>query len=303
MALSGVPLFFSGFWSKDQILEAAHLWSPSHWPFYLCISAAFLTAFYMTRQLFYVFFGNCRIALGKTTSSEQRTVEHAGLPAKEHPQLELAGDPHESPKSMLVPLVVLAGFSIVLGFVGTPAWPWFQAFLDGRHPLWEPAKLFEPATLAVMSLSAVIAVAGIGLGYWLYGREPVLASEQSDRLERLWPNLFELLRRKYFIDEVYEWMVVGLNARWAQLCDWVDRWVWTGIVQACSYLVTAIAWVDRFFDEYAVNSGFDEGCRGLTRGARLMSRLQDGRAQHYLRVIGIGLIALVLFLVWGCQAQ
>src|SRR5438034_1036605 len=94
MALSGVPIFFSGFWSKDEILHAAQGWSVSHWPFYLGLFGAFLTALYMTRQVAYVFFGNCRLALGPTTGSEQHTVEHAGVPAKEHPQIELSTEPH-----------------------------------------------------------------------------------------------------------------------------------------------------------------------------------------------------------------
>jgi NADH-quinone oxidoreductase subunit L len=61
MALSGVPLVFSGFWSKDAILHSAHSWSVSHWPFYLGLLGAFLTAFYMTRQVCYVFFGATRL--------------------------------------------------------------------------------------------------------------------------------------------------------------------------------------------------------------------------------------------------
>src|SRR5205823_9938268 len=129
MALSGVPIFFSGFWSKDEILHSASHWSISHWPFYLGIMGAFLTAFYMTRQIFHVFFGNCRLELGRTTGGEQRTVEHAGLPAAEHPQSELPAQPHESSAVMTIPLMILALFSILLGFIGTPAWPWFQSFL------------------------------------------------------------------------------------------------------------------------------------------------------------------------------
>src|SRR3989454_2260292 len=60
MALSGVPLFFSGFWSKDEILHAAWLWAPSKKPFILAAVGAFLTAFYMTRQMVYVFGGSYR---------------------------------------------------------------------------------------------------------------------------------------------------------------------------------------------------------------------------------------------------
>src|SRR5437867_3504496 len=63
MALSGVPLFFSGFWSKDDILHAARAWDVSKVPFILCIAGAFLTAFYMTRQVCYVFFGERKAAV------------------------------------------------------------------------------------------------------------------------------------------------------------------------------------------------------------------------------------------------
>src|SRR5207302_1140294 len=62
LALSGFPLLFSGFWSKDEILHSAHGWSASRGPFYLAIFGAFLTAFYMTRQVCYVFFGESRNA-------------------------------------------------------------------------------------------------------------------------------------------------------------------------------------------------------------------------------------------------
>src|SRR5580692_4948244 len=95
MALSGVPIF-AGFWSKDAILESAQIWSISRAPFYMLVLGALLTAFYMTRQVSYVFFGYWR--------------GH--------------GEAHESPGVMLFPLVTLAFFAVVLGFLGTPAWPW-----------------------------------------------------------------------------------------------------------------------------------------------------------------------------------
>ena len=74
-------------------------------------------------------------------------------------------------------------------------------------------------------------------------------------------------------------------------------------MQLVSYLVLGLSWVNRVLDEYVVNLGFDEGCRRLARGGRLMSRLQNGRVQNYLRVIGVALVVLVLFLIWGCRAM
>jgi NADH-quinone oxidoreductase subunit L len=254
-----------------------------------------LTAFYMTRQVFYVFFGNCRLHLGKTTSSEQRTMDHAGVAVKQHPHHELAGgDPHESPVAMTMPLVILAACSILLGFLGTPAWPWFQKFLGG-----EEAEGFSSGVISLMVTSSVIVFIGIGLGWWLYGRKPLQQSEEMDPLEKMRPDIFGVLRHKYYIDEVYEHTVIAFNAWFARACDALDFWVWNGLVQLVGYAVVGFSWVSNFFDIYVVNGGFDEGCENLSASGRLLSLLQNGRVQSYLRVIGIALAALALLLIWG----
>jgi proton-translocating NADH-quinone oxidoreductase chain L len=294
MALSGVPLLFSGFWSKDAILHAAHGWPVSHVPFYLGAIGALLTAFYMTRQVFYVFFGNCRLHLGKTTRSEQRTVEHAGASAKEHPHVELSGDPHESPATMTMPLVILAACSILLGFLGTPAWPWFQKFLGANE-----AEGFDSGVVKLMIISSAIVFLGLALGWWLYGRKPLERSEEIDPLEKMRPDIFGLLRNKYYIDEVYEHTVIAFNAWFARACDALDFWLWNGLVHLVSYVVVALSWASNFFDILVVNGGFDESCKGISGGGKLLSRLQNGRVQSYLRVIGIALAVLALLLIWG----
>jgi len=283
LALSGFPLLFSGFWSKDEILHAAHGWRVSPWPFYLGSFGALLTAFYMTRQVCYVFFGTYR---GPRLEANHHHESHAG-----------AGNiPHESPRTMTYPLIVLAACSVLLGFLGTPAWPWFQEFLNGGS-----AKAESGGVLMTMLLSTLIVCVGIGLGYRLYGRKPASTPEQPDVLERVWPNLFTLLRRKYYVDEAYEWAVVGLNLWWARTCDWLDRWVWDSAVQLVGFAALGLAWVDRFFDDFVINRGFDETCRRLRIGGGFASRLQDGQVQHYLRIIGIGMAVLTLILIWGCR--
>jgi NADH-quinone oxidoreductase subunit L len=289
LALSGFPLLFSGFWSKDEILHAAHGWSVSHAPFYLALFGALLTAFYMTRQVCQVFFGSYRGA--RNDHVRETSVHHGGE------------TPHESPWQMTAPLVILAACSILLGFVGTPAWPWFQDFLGGKSVSAEFGRLFEREVLGLMAVSSVIVLAGIGLGWMLYGRKPLSAPNEVDVLERKQPDIFGLLRHKYYIDEIYEWSFVRFNAWWAWACDWMDDVVWKGAVALISYLVLGISWVNRFFDEYVVNFGFDEGCRRVSQGAGVMSRLQNGRVQHYLRVIGIALAVLILVLMWGCGAS
>ena len=63
--------------------------------------------------------------------------------------------------------------------------------------------------------------------------------------------------------------------------------------------MTGLGWLDAGVDKYVVNGGFDEGCRDVGRGGRLFSRLEDGRVQNYLRVIGGALVVLALLLLWG----
>jgi NADH-quinone oxidoreductase subunit L len=296
LALCGFPLT-AGFWSKDEILHSAHDWPVSHIPFYLGAIGALLTAFYMTRQVFYVFFGNCRLHLGRTTASEQRTLEHAGVSAKEHPHAELTGEPHESPLAMTAPLMILAVFALGLGFIGIPSWPWFQKFL-GAEP-----EGFTSSTWMLMGVSTLIVFLGMGIGWWLYGRRPLEQSEQVDPLQKMRGDIFSLLQHKYYIDEIYEHTVIAFNAWFARACDWLDFWVWNGLVQLVSYLIVGLSWVNHFFDYYVMNGGFDEGCKGVSAGGSLLSRLQNGRVQNYLRIIGIALAALALLLIWGWHSS
>jgi NADH-quinone oxidoreductase subunit L len=282
LALCGVP-FFSGFWSKDEILHSAHLWSGSAVPYYLGAAGALLTAFYMTRQVYYVFLGRRR----EPTTELHAVGEHGGSAA------------HESPAVMTVPLVILAVFAALLGFIGTPAWPWFQGFLEGRRATFGFGQFAGNGILPLMVASSVIVFAGLALGWWFYGRRPIVSADESDALERVQPSIFHALAQRLYVDEFYDLSVIRM-ARWSsRIFDWMDRWVWNGAVQAVARVVTGAAWMDSSLDAYVVNTGFDEGCEGFVQGGRLMSRLQSGRVQSYLRVLGIALIVFVLFLFWG----
>ena len=192
LALCGFPLF-AGFWSKDAILHAAHGWGVSQGPFYLGAVGALLTAFYMTRQMYYVFLGQRRLA--------EATVSPAAVAAHEIPaeQLEpvvsahtgevcIIEHPHESPAVMTRPLVVLAVFAVLLGFVGTPAWPWFQSFLAGERTGLDFGRFGEAGLLPLMVISSLIVFAGLGLGWWFYGRKPIVHATDPDALERIQPG-------------------------------------------------------------------------------------------------------------------
>jgi NADH-quinone oxidoreductase subunit L len=288
LALSGFPVLFSGFWSKDAILHAAHGWDISQVPFFLGLVGALLTAFYMTRQVAYVFFGNSRLSAGKPA-----------VPAGDH---AAGGEPHESPAVMTGPLVLLAVCAILLGVIGTPAWPWFQSFLTGSKGVLDFGKLFDSDMLGLMALSSGVVMLGLGLGWWLYGAKPAPTPETADPLQDLPAQTYELLQNKYFVDEIYERSFIRLHAWWAKGCDWFDRVIWGGLVLLASYLVVGVSWLNKFIDEKVVNLGFDEACKRVLGGGSLASRLQNGRVQDYLRIIGIALTVLALFLIWGCRA-
>ena len=200
---------------------------------------------------------------------------------------------------MTVPLVILAVFAALLGFIGTPAWPWFQEFLEGRRAAFGFGQFVGNGILPLMVVSSAIVFAGLALGWWLYGRRPISRADDPDALEQLQPGVFHALAQRLYVDEFYELSVIRM-ARWSsRVFNWMDRWIWNGVVQAVAWMVTGFAWIDSSLDVYVVNTGFDEGCEGFVQGGRLMSRLQSGRVQNYLRVLGIALIAFVLFLFWG----
>jgi NADH-quinone oxidoreductase subunit L len=290
LALCGFPLFFSGFWSKDAILHAAQAWSISRVPFYLGSFGALLTAFYMTRQVYYVFFGESRLA-GNHDRSHAAGVEHHAH--------GISASPHESPAVMTMPLVILAAFAILLGVIGTPAWPWFDSFLNGQPATLNLAGFSENGILAVMLASSIIVFIGLGLGWWFYGRKPIISAEVPDALERLHPKIFHLLRHKFYVDEFYQATFIRCNTWLSHVSAWFDRWIWNGVVQSVSYFAIGLSWFARSVDTYIVNPGFDGGCSTVTAGGKLLARLQNGRTQNYLRLVGVAFAVLVAFLIWS----
>jgi NADH-quinone oxidoreductase subunit L len=304
LALCGFPLF-AGFWSKDAILHSAHSWGVSMGPFYLGAIGALLTAFYMTRQVYYVFFGPHR--LPQATVSAAAVASHA-IPAHEIEPIVSAGrpgehcetgDPHESPSVMTAPLVILAFFAAFLGFVGTPAWPWFQSFLSGQSARFDFGGFSEPGLMALMVVSSLIVFTGLGLGWFFYGRKPILRATDPDPLERLAPSIFRALGNRLYVDEFYDATFIRLT-RWASsFSAFLDRWIFGGLVNFVSWLATGLGWLDLGLDKYVVNGGFDMGCREVSLFGRFFARLQSGRVQNYLRVIGIALVILAILLLWG----
>ncbi|HSY34392.1 MAG TPA: NADH-quinone oxidoreductase subunit L [Acidobacteriaceae bacterium] len=295
LALCGFPLF-SGFWSKDEILHAAHHWNISQLPYYMGAFAALLTAFYMTRQVFYVFAGRSRLT--QETTDASHTDPHAHAADHHHG----SGAIHESPAVMTVPLALLSVFALLLGFFGTPAWPWFQSFLDDSPLAVNFGAFGEGGILPVMLISSLIVFLGLGLGWYFYGRRPIVSAEAPDAVGKLSPSIFTVLGHAFYFDALYAATFIRLNTLLSKISDWLDRWVWNGAVKTITSLVFGFAHLDNFLDTHVVNSGFDEGCEGVSLSGQVLSRLQAGRVQGYLKIVAGALIVFTILLLWKARA-
>jgi NADH-quinone oxidoreductase subunit L len=270
MALSGVPLFFSGGWTKEEILHATAHWPQSHAPYYLMLAGVVLTALYMTRQMIYVFFGNRRSA-----------AEHA----------------HESPRVMTMPLIVLAIGTVFLSVVLTSVWPWLHGYLTGEPVHFDIARVIQP----MLFISLVLVSGGIALGIWFYrkaGAQDRDRSAEVDPLEYAQPALFRFLANKMWIDELYARTIIAFAWVSARLSDWMDRYFWDGLVRGFGAIGQLFGMFTADVDERGINAGVDEttvGARGL---GRLLSSAHSGQIQIYLGVVAVGMLALLLLYAW-----
>lgn len=262
MALSGVPLFFSGAWTKEEILHATSLWSPSRLPYYLMLAGVVLTALYMTRQMIYVFFGARRAA-----------SQHA----------------HESSPVMTGPLLVLAFCAVVFSVLLTPAWPWLHDYLSGERARFDLAQLIQPGLYLALALVA----AGIGLGVLSYRK-----AGEIDPLERAQPALFRFLENRMWLDELYDRTVVALSWLAARASDFLDRHFWDGLVRLCGGLGQLLGRLTKGFDERAIDAGVNDATAAARGLGRVMSGWQSGQIQTYLGAIAVGMLALLLFYAW-----
>ena len=195
LAIAGI-FPFAGFFSKDAILAGA--WSfdvaeMPEWPhwlghaiYFVGLSAAFMTAFYMFRAYFLVFHGEFR--------GDHHTWDHA----------------HESPPAMTLPLVVLAIGSAALGFLGMPEafhkdWNLFEQWLVPANFAPMVGEEHASTEWALMAVATVVAGAGIFLAYRLYYRG---ISPTAVAIKDALPRLYKVVFNKYWVDEIYDSSVV-----------------------------------------------------------------------------------------------
>ncbi len=262
MALSGVPLFFSGAWTKEEILHATLQWPVSRAPHLLTLAGVVLTALYMTRQMIYVFFGRPR-----------GSAEHA----------------HESPPVMTAPLIVLAVCVIAFSVVLTPAWPWLFQYLAGATASFDFSQLIRPGLFIALALVAL----GIGLGALIYRRPGEL-----DPMEQSLPALFRFLQHGMWLDELYDRFVLAFARAAARTSDWLDRYFWDGLVRGFGALGSSLGSFTKGFDERAITSGANDAAAAARDLGGLISRRHSGQIQTYLGVVAVGMLALLLLYAW-----
>ena len=179
LAISAFPPF-SGYFSKDLILESAYV-SGHFWLWLVGVVTAGLTALYMFRLIFMTFFGESRVDADK--------VHHI----------------HESPAVMTIPLIVLAVLAIVGGWVGLPkGLLWGDAFVRFLEPAvgtFHP--LIEANSMALSMVALGFALAGLVVAYVCYIRLPGLPMILAWKMK----DVFTLLLNKYYVDELYNLIV------------------------------------------------------------------------------------------------
>ena len=309
MALSGVPLFFSGGWTKEEILHATAHWPRSHAPYYLMLAGVVLTALYMTRQMIYVFFGSgprnidfqsvrpAGLQPAGSDAAENISAGHTGHRPMFQGDQPAAEHAHESPRVMTMPLIVLAIGTVFLSVVLTTAWPWLHGYLTGEPVHFDIAHLIQP----MLFISLVLVGAGIALGIWFYrkaGAQDRDRLAEVDPLEYAQPALFRFLANKMWIDELYARTIIAFAWASARLSDWMDRYFWDGLVRGFAAIGQLFGIFTADVDERGINAGVDEttvGTRGL---GRLLSSAHSGQIQIYLGVVAVGMLALLLLYAW-----
>jgi NADH-quinone oxidoreductase subunit L len=216
LAIAGIPLT-AGFFSKDLILWQAF----SHGAYVLWgigLITAGMTAFYMFRQLFMVFHGECR--------------------ADAHAKAHL----HESPAVMTLPLILLAIGSIFTGWLGAPEYLWGSLWDHWLQAIFGAVEHHGSvgAEIAVTLLTLAVVGAGIYWAYLKYGKAGAQMSEESENL------FYRLSLNKYYIDELYDSVIVRpFTACSRVLAQWIDPWVIDGAVNGIAAVARGLSWVTR----------------------------------------------------------
>jgi NADH-quinone oxidoreductase subunit L len=272
LAIAGIPPL-AGFWSKDEIM--AHAFVHGYYHLYLlAATGAFLTSFYMFRLTYLTFYGSSRV--------DPHVAHHI----------------HESPSVMTIPLMILAGLALVGGFLGVPPeHGWFHGFLhEVATPLGTEAhEVGWGVLLGLMGVAMAIALGGWGLAHYMYSVRPQMANEWAAKS----PRAYTTILNKYYVDEIYDFLIVEFFKKVGMVLDWFDRHILdrfvVGIGRGTDISAGAMTWVEK----HVIYGGLNV----VGYSNHLLSwswrKLQSGMVHHYAAIIVIGLALLIhLVLVW-----
>jgi NADH-quinone oxidoreductase subunit L len=273
ITIAGIPPL-AGFFSKDSILGHAFEYSPILW--LIGFVTAGMTAFYMFRLVNMTFFGNSRV---------DHEVEH---------------HIHESPSSMTVPLVILAGLSIVGGWVGVPAslggsdrFTQFLAPVMAQHS--EAAEVAGAAHEAsgssteylLMLLSVGVACFGIWLAYRWYIQRP----EVPEKIAAASPFLYKLLYNKYYVDQIYDAMFVNRTKDLALTLGSFDLGIINGLgVDGAGWLTRVTSRISMVWDSWIVDGLVNLAARVVWVLSYPVRMLQTGRVSRYALFMLFGVL-------------
>ena len=266
IAIAGIPPL-AGFWSKDEIM--AHAFTHDHFLLYgIAAIGAFLTSFYMFRLTYLTFYGESRM--------DHHTEAHV----------------HESPVVMIGPLVALGFLSLVggllLGF--PPEHGWLHQFLA---PVVSSAGEHEVSMGLVSALMVVatgIAVIGWGLAHFMYQMSAPTADVWAEKFS----GAYRTLLNKYYVDELYDLIIVEPTKRLGELLDWFDRTVVDGLVRGVGQLADWGSAGSTWIEKYVVYAGLNVIGYGNHLAAREGRKMQSGMVHHYVALIVAGLFLLAL---------
>jgi NADH-quinone oxidoreductase subunit L len=252
LSLAGVPPF-SGFWSKDEILGAA--WADDRMLFFVAMAVVFMTAFYTFRAIFLTFHGEWK----------------GGEPPEHAAAHDAHATPHESPLVMTLPLLILAVPAVLVGFTNFPSHSTegVAHLLESALPASSAEALHhESFNYGVAISSTLLAFAGIGLAWVIY--QAKLVSAES--LQKIWGPVHTLVARKYYMDELYEGIVVrrGLYGVATAAGQWFDTHVVDGAVNGAGGLTRRLGDALRWVQSGSVQAYGSVGFAGLIVAAFLM---------------------------------
>ena len=291
LALIGTP-FFSGFYSKDSIIEAveySHL--PGHTIAYIALVAGvFVTAFYSFRMYFLVFHGEERFgkahAPHHADAHDDHHAKEAAHPSADTGQAEHHGlapgqKPHESPWVVTLPLVLLAIPSVVIGYLAIEPMLFGGYFRDAIYVSAEHGRVLHEmreefhgalgmAARSLLSLPFLLALAGVAMSWFFYMKRPDIPAAIQKRFQ--W--IYTVLDNKYYFDRFNDWFFAG------------------GARGASSFLA-------KFGDKFLIDGLLVNGTAGMVgKISGIVRRFQTGYIYHYAFTMITGVFVLLTIRNW-----